>query len=185
MMDRDSIHTADTSYPGDLCPPGTTYSELTQVEGRSRSLPRLDNSNMEVEEYSNQLSSPTFKPPASHSPTPLKRVTCHTYSLHNPRSQTPSSSRSEQQHSDDLALLRSNPLYQASEGPRGRSAQQGDSMYAEVPQRPTPASRPEDTYEQIPGEATAAVHGNMYESLDDIKTKKSKSTWGKNVSQKQ
>ncbi|XP_039992191.1 SH2 domain-containing protein 7 [Xiphias gladius] len=180
MTDRDSFDTTDTSYPGDLCPSGTTYSELTHVESRSKSLPHLDNNNMEEEEYSNHLSSPSFTTSAaSYSPTHMKRVTCHTYSLHDPGAQRPNTSRSEQQ-SDDLELLRPNPLYQASEGPGGHSGQQGDSMYAEVPQRPTPAGQPEDTYEQIPGEAAAAVQGNTYESLDDIKTKKSKSTWGKN-----
>lgn len=173
----------ETSYPGDLCPPGITYSELTQVESRSRSLPRLNNSNIEEEdkEYSNQLSTPSSS--TSYSPTPLKRVTCHTYSLHDPRdSQRPSSSRSQQQGDDDVEILRSNPLYQTSEGPGGSSAQQGVGMYAVVPQRLTPAGLPDDTYEQIPGEATF-VQGNTYESLEDMKTKKSKSTWGKNVSQ--
>ncbi|XP_040902283.1 SH2 domain-containing protein 7 [Toxotes jaculatrix] len=174
--DRDSFNSTDTSYPENLCPAGTTYSELTQVESRSKSLPQLDNNNMEEEEYSNRLSSPSFT--TSYSPTPLKRVTCHTYSLHGPGAQRPSISRSEQQ-SDDLEMLRSNPLYQTSEVPGGSSAQQGDGMYAEVPQRPTPAGLPDDTYEQIPGEANA-VQGNTYESLDDMKTKKSKSTWGKN-----
>ncbi|XP_018548218.1 SH2 domain-containing protein 7-like [Lates calcarifer] len=177
MTDRDSFKTTDTSYPGDLCPPGTTYSELTQVENRSKSLPQLDHNNVVEDEYSNQLSSPS----ASYAPAPLKRVTCHTYSLHEPGAQRPNASRSEQQ-SDDMELLRSNPLYHTSEGPGGSSTQQGDGMYAEVPQRSTPAGQPDDTYEQIPGDAAiaAAVQGNTYESLDDMKTKKSKSTWGKN-----
>uniref|UniRef100_A0A8C9Y3F0 SH2 domain-containing protein n=1 Tax=Sander lucioperca TaxID=283035 RepID=A0A8C9Y3F0_SANLU len=139
-------------YPGDLCPPGLTYSELTQMESRSKSLPRLNNSNMEEEEddeYSNQLDSPR-----------------------------PSSSRSEQQ-GGDVEMLKSNPLYHTSDAPGGRSAQLGDGMYAEVPQIPTPAGMPDNTYEQIPGEAVV-VQGNMYESLEDVKTKKPKSTWGKN-----
>ncbi|XP_044050043.1 SH2 domain-containing protein 7 [Siniperca chuatsi] len=182
MSDRDSFKTTDyPSYPGDLCPPRNTYSELTQLESRSKSLPKLNNmeeeEEEEEEEYSNQLSSPSFT--TSYSPTPLKKVTCHTYSLHDPRdSLRPSSSRSEQQ-GDDVEMLRSNPLYQTSEGPGGGSAQQGGGMYAEVPQRPVPAGLPDDTYELIPGEA-AAVQGNTYESLEDMKTKKSKSTWGKN-----
>ncbi|KAG7242768.1 hypothetical protein INR49_020143 [Caranx melampygus] len=179
MMDRDSFNSTDTSYPGDLCPSSATYSELTHVESRSKSLPQLDNEHMEEDEYSNQISSPPLTTSASHSPTPLKSVTCHTYSLHDPRAQRPSTSRSDQQ-SDDLELVRSNPLYQESAEPDGTSAQQGDSMYAEVPQTPTPAGLPDNTYEQIPGEAAAAIQGNMYESLDDMKTKKSKSTWGKN-----
>ncbi|XP_039651155.1 SH2 domain-containing protein 7 [Perca fluviatilis] len=182
MSDRDSFNTTDTSYPGDLCPPGITYSEPTQMESRSKSLPRLNNSNMEEEEddeYSNQLGSPAFKTSTSYSPTPPKRVTCHTYSLHDPRdSPRPSSSWSEQQ-GGDVEMLKSNPLYHTADAPGGSSVQRGDGMYAEVPQRPTPAGLPDDTYEQIPGEA-AVVQGNMYESLEDVKTKKSKSTWGKN-----
>ncbi|KAM7405654.1 hypothetical protein PAMP_000088 [Pampus punctatissimus] len=173
---RNSFITTDTNYPGDLCPVG--HSEPTQVESRSKSLPRLDNSDEEEEEeeqYSNNLSSPSLTTSTSYSPTLLKRVTCHTYSLHDPRL---SSSRSEQQ-SNDLEMLRSNPLYHTSEEPGGGAAQQGDAMYAEVPQRPAPTALPDDTYEQLPGEAVAS-QGNMYESLEDLKTKKPKSTWGKN-----
>lgn len=130
----------------------------------------------EEEEYSNQLTTYT-----SCSPTPLKKVTCHTYSLHDPRDGLrPSSSRSAQQ-GGDVELTRSNPLYQPSEGPGGDSAREGDGMYAEVPERPPPAGLPDDTYEQIPGEA-AAVQGNTYETLEDLKTKTPKSTLGKNVS---
>ncbi|XP_042272979.1 SH2 domain-containing protein 7 [Thunnus maccoyii] len=175
MSDRNSFNTTDTKYPGDVCPAG--HSERTQVESRSKSLPRLDNSNMEEEEeYSNQLSSPPVTTPTSHSPSPVKRVTCHTYSLHEPRL---SSSRSEQQ-SDDHEVLKSNPLYDISQASVGSSAQQGDVMYAKVSQRSASAAAlPDDTYELIPGEA-AAMQGNMYESLEDMKTKKSKSTWGKN-----
>lgn len=174
----DSFNSTDTSYPGDLCPPGITYSELTQVESRSRSLPRL-NHEEEEQEYSNRLSSPSFTLSSSYSPTPLKRLTCHTYSLQETRD-TVRLSRSEQQ-STEVEMLRSNPLYQASEGPAGSSAQQGGNMYAEVPPRPAHDGGSDDTYEQIPAEA-AAEQGNTYESLEDLKTKKSKSTWGKNVS---
>ncbi|KAM9367044.1 uncharacterized protein sh2d7 [Symphorus nematophorus] len=142
VLKSDSFKSTDSSYPGDLCPPGLTYSELT------------------------------------------KKVTCHTYSLHDPRDGLrPSSGRSEQPV-DDVEILRSNPLYHTCEPPGGGSAQQrggggSGTTYTEVPQRPTPAGLPDNTYEQIPGEA-AAVQGNTYESLDDVKTKKSKSTWGKN-----
>ncbi|XP_026175491.1 SH2 domain-containing protein 7 [Mastacembelus armatus] len=165
VSDRDSFNTTDTSYPGDLCPPGVACSELTQVDNRSKSLPQLGNSKMEEEEYSNRLISPS----SGGAPAPLKRVTCHTYSLHNPRQL--SSSRSGQQ-SDDLELSRSNPLYQTSEGLGRSSAQQVHGMYAEVPQRSTPAGLPDDSCEK--------TQGNTYESLDDLKNKKSKSTWGKN-----
>ncbi|XP_059209584.1 SH2 domain-containing protein 7 [Centropristis striata] len=181
VSDRDSFN-SDMSYPGDLCAAGTTYSELTLVENRSRSLPRLNNISMddqedqedvEEDEYSNRL---TASFTASYSPVPLKKVTCHTYSLHDPRdSPRPSSSQSEQPE-DEMSRL--NPLYQTSERPRGSPAQQGDNMYAEVPQRPPPAALPDNTYEQIP-EAPART-GNTYETLEDVKTKKSKTTWGKN-----
>ncbi|CAJ1050118.1 SH2 domain-containing protein 7 [Xyrichtys novacula] len=159
----DLLNTSESSYPGDLFPPGSTYSELTQVEIRSRSLPGLnmkeeEEEEEEEEEYSNQVTAPS----SSWSPAPLKKVTCHTYSLHEPRGRQ-SSSRSEQQVHDE-ELTRTNPLYQDSEGPGLGPADQG---------------LPENTYELIPGEA-AAVQGNTYESLEDMKTKKSKSTWGKN-----
>ncbi|XP_069572040.1 SH2 domain-containing protein 7 [Brachyistius frenatus] len=168
--DGDAFHSTDANYHGDLGPPGVVYAE------RRRSLPQLDNNSTEQEEeeeeeeeeYSNQLSSPTFTPSA-----PLPKVTCQTYSLHAPREGSrPSSSGSERQ-SEDLEVSRANPLYQTSERSGGGSARQADGTYAEVPQRP------DDTYEQIPGEA-AAAQGNMYESLEDMKIKKSKSTWGKN-----
>nr|XP_046252921.1 SH2 domain-containing protein 7 [Scatophagus argus] len=192
----DSIHTTDTSRPGDLW---ITHSEPTQVEARSKSLPRLNNmeeheeaeaeaeevveveeeeeeqeEEEEEEEYSNRLSSPSFTSSTSCAPAPMKRVTCHTYSLHDPRDM--SSSRSEQQ-AEDVEMSRSNPLYQAPEGPGRSAAPQGGATYAEVPQRPKPAGLVDDTYELIP---TQAVQGNTYESLEDMKTKKSKSTWGKN-----
>lgn len=179
--DRNSFTATDTSYPGDLCPPGITYSELTPVESRSRSLPKLNNNPMEEEEdeYSNHLSSPSFTSLPPHSPTPTKRVTCHTYSLTEPRDSSRLSSSRSDLHADDMDVLRANPLYQTSERPGGGSAQQRGTTYAEVSHRQTSAGLQDDTYEQVPGEATA-VQGNMYESLEDMKNKKPKSTWGKN-----
>ncbi|XP_041645637.1 SH2 domain-containing protein 7 [Cheilinus undulatus] len=154
----DLFETTGTSSPGDLCPPG-----FTQAESRSRSLPRLsveeDEDEEEEEEYSNQLSL-SF----SSLPTPLKKVTCHTYSLHDHRD-CQSGPLSERQ-ADDMEMSKTNPLYQDAEVP----SRPGDHLYS---------SLPENTYELIPGEA-AAVQGNMYESLEDMKTQKSKSTWGKN-----
>jgi len=165
----DSFNTTDTNYPGGLSPSGVMYSELNHVESRSKSLPKLDNSDMEEELYSKKSSSPS-----STASTPQKRVTCQTYSLHAP-SEGLNSSRSEQPINNQ-DLLKSNPLYQSSETPGGSSALQLDGMYAEVPQGPMPAGLSEETYEQIP------VQSNTYESLEDLKTKKSKSTWGTNVS---
>lgn len=173
MSNKDSVDATDTMYPGDLFP-GITTSQSTQVESRSKSLPQLDNNTTE-EEYSNQLSSLSLT-----SPVPGKRVTCQTYSLHAPHE---SVIRSEE-HNDDQEISRSNPLYQTSEGSESRSTQRRDDMYAEVPPVTTPARLRDDTYEQIPGEA-AAVQGNTYETLDDMKTKKSKSTWSKSVSLKE
>lgn len=171
MSNKDSVDATDTMYPGDLFP-GITTSQSTQVESRSKSLPQLDNNTTE-EEYSNQLSSLSLT-----SPVPVKKVTCQTYSLHAPHE---SVIRSEE---GDQEISRSNPLYQTSEGSESHSTQQGDDMYAEVPPATTPARLRDDTYEQIPGEA-ATVQGNTYETLDDMKTKKSKSTWSKSVSLKE
>lgn len=103
--------------------------------------------------------------PSSHPPT----VTCHTYSLHGPTAQGPGS----EQHGPDLDMLKSNPLYQTSEEP----GQQTGSVYAEVTQTS------DDTYEPIPGETTGPEQGNTYESLAEMKSKKSKATWGKSVSE--
>lgn len=58
-------------------------------------------------------------------------------------------------------------------------------MYAEVPQSSTSAGQPDNTYELIPGQSSSTVQSNTYESLEEMKIKTSKSTWGKNVSQKQ
>lgn len=176
---RDLLTKSDTIMPDDLL---CTFPELTQVESRGRSSQRLTNGmeeeeaeENEEEEYSNQLRSSSFTSPLSYLTSPLKRVTCHTYSLHDPRL---GSSWSEQQ-ADSVELSQSNPLYQTSEGPLGTSSQQEGSAYADILQRPSPIGLPDDTYEQIPVEN---AQGNTYESLEDVKTKKSKSTWGKNVS---
>lgn len=176
MFDRESSTHTDLSDPGDLHPAGTMYSELMPVESRSRSLPRL---NMEEDEeqdgeYSNQLSSLSLTLSSSYSPIPLKKVTCHTYSLHDPRL----GSRSAQQ-ADGGQMFKPNPLYQTCERPG--SAHQGSTMYAELAQRPSASGLPDDTYEQIPRKA---IPGNTYESLEEMKNK-SKHTWGKNVSRRE
>ncbi|XP_047436379.1 SH2 domain-containing protein 7 [Mugil cephalus] len=154
---------------GDLSPSGVMYSEVPHVESRSRSLPQLDNSNMEEDEYSNQTSSLPFTPTA-----PTKKVTCHTYSLHAPGEDVRSKSEPP---GDDPDTLKSNPLYHSSERPEGGSAQRGEEMYAEVPGVLSPTGPADNTYEQIPGEPGP---GNTYESLEDMKVKKNKHTWGKN-----
>uniref|UniRef100_A0A7N6AP11 SH2 domain-containing protein n=1 Tax=Anabas testudineus TaxID=64144 RepID=A0A7N6AP11_ANATE len=156
---------------------GTVSVDTTSLQSKSKSLPQLDN-NMVEEEYSNHLSSPSFTTSTSHSPIPVKRVTCHTYSLHH-RARRASRSSSSEKLSDDSEILRSNPLYQTSEDPENSSDQQEDGMYAVVPQSSTPASLSDDTYELIPGVSTPTVQGNTYESLEEMKTKTPKSTWGK------
>lgn len=142
------------------------------MESRSKSLPQLDNSNMEEDEYSNQTGSLPFTPGV-----PMKKVTCHTYSLLTPRGAPKS-----EQPGGDLDVLKSNPLYHSAELPGGAPAQQGEDTYAEVPGMSTPAVPPDDTYEQLPEESGSS---NTYESLEDMKTKKPKHTWGKNVSEEE
>lgn len=166
MFNKDSVDPTDTKNPDHLC----KSDDLDQAENRSQSLPYLNsNNNIEAEEdHSNQFGSLSITP--SSSP---KTVTCQTYSLHGlPEAQR--ISKSEQPSKE----LRSNPLYQPSEAPGAGPAQRGDGMYSQVPQGPTRQS--DDTYELVPGEATT-VQGNTYESLEDMKTKKPKSTWGKSV----
>ncbi|KAM3625221.1 uncharacterized protein V6R79_008962 [Siganus canaliculatus] len=171
---RDPVSTTDTHCP-DLGPLAATDSMLMQTEGRSKSLHRLPNNNTE-EERSSQSDSPPFTSAASYSPTPLKKVTCVTYSLHEPRDGLKLSRFSLDGQSSDVELLRANPLYQESERSGSQSVQYGEGMYAEVSQRPTPAGLPAETYEEIPG-----IQGNTYESLSDIKeSQKPKSTWAKN-----
>ncbi|XP_037341307.2 hematopoietic SH2 domain-containing protein homolog isoform X2 [Pungitius pungitius] len=65
-------------------------------------------------------------------------------------------------HQPDLHVVRSNPLYQASSSP----AQPQGVTYAEIPRKPALAAPPENTYE----------------SPEDVKTKKSQTSWGRNVS---
>ncbi|XP_060924502.1 SH2 domain-containing protein 7 [Limanda limanda] len=93
--------------------------------------------------------------PQLESSSEEEEVTCSNYFLHDPS--------------------RPRPLYQASEG-------QTDVLYAQVAERPSASGPPDDTYEQIPREAgpPSSVQSNTYESLEDMKTKKSKSSWGKN-----
>ncbi|XP_013884526.1 SH2 domain-containing protein 7 [Austrofundulus limnaeus] len=152
-------------------PSDSRSPDVSQAESRSQSLPYLGSSTSDEDDHCNQLGVLFITP--SSSP---KRVTCQTYSIHAPP-EALTSSRPEQP-SDELEGedVRTNPLYQSSEAPRGGPAQQGDRMYSEVPQDPP---RPtDDTYELIPGEVSP-VQNNTYESVDDMKAKKPKSTWGK------
>lgn len=160
-----------------------SYTELSQMESRSKSLPQLDNSTVE-DEYSNQLSSAPFTTSPSNSPSLGRRVTCHTYSLHDPRAPRLSDCSPDPQNDDSEGLM-SNPLYQTSEEPGRSSDRQVDGMYAEVSQSSKSAGQPDNTYELVAGESASTVQSNTYESLADIKPKTVKSTWGKSVSKKQ
>lgn len=171
----DIYSNAECSRPGDLV---CNFPESVQVESEGRSPQRLSNDMEEEEdqneeqEYSNQLRSSSC---VSYPDYPPRRVTCHTYSLHEPRLP---GSWSEQQ-ADDMEVSQSNPLYQTSGGAVEAGSQQEGGAYANLPRRPSPVGLPDDTYEQIPVENT---QGNMYASLEAVKTRKSKSTREKTVS---
>uniref|UniRef100_A0A3P9NX24 SH2 domain-containing protein 7-like n=1 Tax=Poecilia reticulata TaxID=8081 RepID=A0A3P9NX24_POERE len=173
--DRDSFHPTDSNNSSEFYKDIVPVADLSQVESRSRSLPYLGNDDEEEEEeeeeekYSNKLNSLSVTASA-----PPKKVTCLTYSYHTPG--VPQSSFGSEPENGSQDRLRPNPLYQSSEAAAGSPAQRADSMYAEVPEGPTRTA--DDTYEQIPRDG--AAHGNTYESVEDVKNKKPKSTWGKN-----
>ncbi|XP_043960459.1 SH2 domain-containing protein 7 [Gambusia affinis] len=170
---RDSFNPTDSNNSSDFYKEIVPGADLSQVESRSQSLPFLGNNDdeetEEEEKYSNKFNSLSVTASA-----PPKKVTCLTYSFHAP-GVTQSSSGSEPENGSQHQL-RSNPLYQSSEATAGSPGRQADSMYAEVPDGPTRTA--DDTYEQIPG--AGAGHSNTYESVKDVKSKKPKSTWGKN-----
>uniref|UniRef100_A0A3Q2D000 SH2 domain-containing protein 7-like n=2 Tax=Cyprinodon variegatus TaxID=28743 RepID=A0A3Q2D000_CYPVA len=159
--DSDNFHKADVSC-----------AELNQVESRSQSLPYLEE---EVDKHSTH-----FKSLSITTSLPPKKVTCQTYSLHSPSQATSHQSSRSDSENGSQDQLRSNPLYQSSDPIVGAAGQQGDNMYAEVSQGPKMMT--DDTYEQIPGDTTS--HSNTYESVEDMKNKKPKSSWGKNVRMK-
>uniref|UniRef100_A0A3B5PY80 SH2 domain containing 7 n=1 Tax=Xiphophorus maculatus TaxID=8083 RepID=A0A3B5PY80_XIPMA len=170
---KDLLHPTDSNNSSDFYKEIVPDADLSQVESRSQSLPYLGNDDeeeKEEEKYSNKFNSLSVTASA-----PPKKVTCLTYSFHAPGvSQSSFGSEPENGSQDQL---RPNPLYQSSEAAAGSPAQQAVSMYAEVPHGPTRTA--DDTYEQIPGDG--AGHSNTYESVEDVKSKKPKSTWGKNV----
>ncbi|XP_077419529.1 uncharacterized protein sh2d7 [Vanacampus margaritifer] len=166
------IVNVDARYPGT----NVAHSHQTPVGGRSKSVPMLNKTKPDQQEktYSNQFDSLT-----SQSHTPEKRVTCHTYLLHDPNESLRLSNKWSKEQRDDLELFRSNPLYQTSERPEWSSAPLSATMYAEIHQKPAIVTFPDSAYEQVPGMPTDN-QGNTYESLDDINTNMPKSTWGKN-----
>ncbi|XP_077374542.1 uncharacterized protein sh2d7 [Festucalex cinctus] len=172
ITNRISQINTDTNYPG----AHVAHSHQIPVGGRSKSVPMLNNSkpDQQQETDSNQYNDLT-----SQSRTPAKRVTCHTYSLHDPKESLRLSSQWSKEQRDDLELFRSNPLYQTSERPEWSSDPLSATMYAEIQQKQAIVTFPDSTYEQVPGKSTDN-QGNTYESLDELKTKMPKSTWGKN-----
>ncbi|XP_056135391.1 SH2 domain-containing protein 7-like [Lampris incognitus] len=170
----ENIDPSDHSGLDDVTAPSAMYSELMLqlMLSRSKSLPRLDK-HLE-EEFSNQLSIHSSRL-TSDSPTPLKRATCQTYSLHEVPRDDARLDCGQPDHQNQL--LKSNPLYQSSPGPEDRPAPQTDGTYAEVPDQSSCVT--DDTYEPIPGE-NEVTPSNTYETLEELKTKNPKSTWGKN-----
>ncbi|XP_072770958.1 uncharacterized protein sh2d7 [Nerophis lumbriciformis] len=154
-----------------------SYTQLTPVGGRSKSVPTI-NKNKEVTYLNHQINSQSFTNSSSESQAAAKSVTCHTYSLHNPREPLRFSSPSPNEQRDDLQMSRTNLMYQT-EGPGESSAPEGATVYAKLQRKPATVILPDATYEQVPGKSSD-YERNPYESLDDLKTKMSKSTWGKN-----
>ncbi|XP_014831608.1 PREDICTED: SH2 domain-containing protein 7-like [Poecilia mexicana] len=171
---RDSFHPTDSNNSSEFYKEMVPVADLSQVESRSQSLPYLGNNNDDEEKEEEEKYSNKFNSLSVTASAPPKKVTCLTYSYHTP-GVTQSSSGSEPENGSQ-DQLRPNPLYQSSEAAAGSPAQQADSMYAEVPEGPTRTA--DDTYEQIPRDG--AGHSNTYESVEDVKNKKPKSTWGKN-----
>ena len=172
LTNTSSNYTTDRSYNDDLTPNTTNreYSGRSPVENRSMSLQRLDRDTGEE--------IPIVTPLTSNSPVPLKTVTCLTYSLHSPGMLPHSLIDHQTDHHD---VLRPNPLYQASEELDETPAQDKDNLYTEVSERhslPTPCS------DDNPYELIEASQGNLYEKLEDMKSKNSKSTIGKTVCMK-
>uniref|UniRef100_A0A3Q2Z1Z7 SH2 domain containing 7 n=1 Tax=Hippocampus comes TaxID=109280 RepID=A0A3Q2Z1Z7_HIPCM len=174
ITSRSSHLYTDASYPGDQ----VAHSQHTSVGGRSKSVPVINKNKPDQQEetYSNQLNSPSLTVSASQIHVPAKTVTCHTYSLHDPTESLTLSNLWSEEQSYDLELFRSNPT---SERPKRSSVSPRATMYAEIEQKPAVITFPDSTYEQVPGKSMEN-QANTYESLDDIKTKMPKSTWGKN-----
>nr|XP_057934011.1 hematopoietic SH2 domain-containing protein [Doryrhamphus excisus] len=148
-------------------------SQLTPVGGRSKSVPTIYQNSIDHREatYLNQqIKTPSFTVSSSDS----RSVTCQTYSLHNCGEPSRFIRPSQTEHTSRSDLWR-----QTSEGPVRSSAPTGTIMYAELQRKPASVVLPDATYEEVP-DKSSDYEGNTYESLEDIKTKLSKSSWGKN-----
>lgn len=159
-----SSYNTDRSSNGDLT--HNTNHEYSSVGNRSTSLPKLDRGTGEETPIETQLT--------SNSQKPLKKFTCHTYSLHSPRVAVEQQSKVD--HHDILKL---NPLYQACEWVDETPAWHKVNLYTEVPEGdflPTHGSN-ENPYELI--EASPGIKGNHDETLEDKTNRNSKPTVGK------
>lgn len=153
-----------TANPDERNLEGVEFFEQRQADNKSRSSGR-PNDNVDDESSG----------PPTYAPAPMKKVSCHTYSLHDPELSSSASNPTE-----GAEMFRSNPLYQTSEGSEAGSTQQGSVTYSEVPHRSTSTRRIDNLYESVPKEP---VQGNTYESVEEMRTKK-KSTSSKSVSER-
>lgn len=165
--------------------PGTIYTEIKQLDYRSKSLPLLDN-NSEHNNPSYRLSVPSCTSPRQSLPPPNQTTRDTVFLKQGEVSRRPSSSQS-------LDQLCPNPVYQLAGRPSRQanllqsgpmtSSGADDCMYAEVPPEPIPSRHLlENTYEHIPeqglkGEAVRR-ESNTYETLEDLKPKQTLSSFG-------
>lgn len=154
------------------------------MEGKSRSLPLLDNGGFDGE-HSYRLSTGPSTPPRL-SPRPGRQTQGTT---------TDSSSRQGSNQNlevtgGDRALyhLAGRPGSPQVASSEGRSEQLSDSLYAEVPGESLSSHFANiNTYEAIPGHEDMAEHtpnNNTYEPLEDIRPKQHQS-WGVKVKSSQ
>ncbi|CAL8244039.1 unnamed protein product [Lota lota] len=165
-----STESTDRSYNDYLTPyKNHEYSGSSPVENRSLYLPSLDRDTGE--------DTPMFTLLTSDYAVPQKKVTCDTYSRPIPRNVMKQHGKIDHQ-SDDHYVLQSNPLYQDCKGLDETLAQHNVKWYDEVPQGHTLNTHYSNVnrYEQI--EASPAIQGNLYETLEDIKSEISKFTMG-------
>ncbi|KAM6960612.1 SH2 domain-containing protein 7 [Aplochiton taeniatus] len=175
--------------------PASLYSELNLVDCRSKSLPLLD---VTSEEEDSARVNGSLTPPTQLLKTP-RQAAYPSLSLFEQRETSSRPPAIPTSHSPDDQLS-SSPVYHLAGGPAHQltaedngatmSAEEDDSLYAEVPSGPVPRHFLQDnTYEQIPEhrlrmEASRRPEhdsNNTYESLEELKqhaSKNSHSSWG-------
>ncbi|XP_042352254.1 SH2 domain-containing protein 7-like isoform X2 [Plectropomus leopardus] len=158
--------------------PESVYSELSLLDTKSRSLPRLDNSSDAEQSY--RLSAPPHTPPRL-SPKPVRETTYFGQQLEKTDSSSRASSSHSMEHMSDGAVYHlagkpGSPHTTSSHTRSSAPEQHSDSVYAEVPDEAVISRFPHDnTYELIPCHEDAA---NTYEPLEDIRPKHHHSSWG-------